>query len=278
MHVKDLKFHPNLAPTNHVQLLTRAFPLAELSSSPNLLNLISSVAAGTASTIATNPIWTVKVRLMSQAYRPYKWHFLRRRRAFRPHWHYHSTLDAVHKMYMAEGIGAFYSGLRASFLGLSHVAVQFPAYEYLKRKFTGKGMGVPGNGSPVDLLGIISASVLSKVVASSASYPHEVVRTRLQTQRRPVPGAEFLQGLGGFTGLRGAGGEAMLLQPKYRGVIHTFRVIVREEGWRALYTGMGVNMTRSVPAATVTLFTYEYVINSLQRLKSNGEAATLGAP
>ena len=213
---------------------------------------------------------------MSQAYRPLKWRLFHRRRAFRPHWHYHSSLDAACKMYMMEGVGSFYSGLRASLLGLSHVAVQFPAYEYLKSKFTGKGMGIAPSGgdSSADFFGIISATVLSKVAASAISYPHEVVRTRLQTQRRPVPGAEFLQGLGGFTGLRTAGYESLLLQPKYRGVIHTFQVILHEEGWRALYAGMGVNMTRSVPAATITLLSYEYVSNFIHRLKTDMEETT----
>ncbi|KPM38334.1 hypothetical protein AK830_g8225 [Neonectria ditissima] len=224
--------------------LPEAYP--QLSSSPNTTNFLSSIAAGTAATVATNPIWTVKTRLMSQAYRPY----------------------AAYKMYMTEGMGAFYSGLRASLLGLSHVAIQFPAYEYLKTALTGRGMGASRSDSnTADWAGILSASLLSKIVASSMTYPHEVIRTRLQTQRRPVPGAEFLEGLGGFNGLRSIGVRSMLLQPKYRGVFHAFQVILREEGWRALYNGMGVNIARSVPAAMVTMLTYEYVMGSLSRLK-----------
>ncbi|KAM5349549.1 hypothetical protein ACJ41O_006054 [Fusarium nematophilum] len=245
--------------------IPQAFP--ELYSRPNAVNLLSSIAAGTASTVATNPIWTVKVRLMSQAYRPCRRRF-RGRKVFRPHWHYHSTLDAAYKIYMTEGLGAFYSGLRAALLGLSHVAIQFPTYEYFKQKFTGREMGVSSDG---EWSGILSASILSKIVASSVTYPHEVVRTRLQTQRRPVPGAEFLEGLGGFTRLRGEEYGSVLLQPKYRGVVHASQVILREEGWRAFYNGMGVNMARSVPAATVTMMSYEYAMSSLLRLKNNTE-------
>ncbi|KAH7153621.1 mitochondrial carrier domain-containing protein [Dactylonectria macrodidyma] len=254
-------------------IIRQSYP--SLSSSPNTVNMISSIAAGFASTVATNPIWTVKVRLMSQAYRPCRNRLFQRRRAYRPHWHYHSTLDAAYKMYMTEGMGAFYSGLRASLLGLSHVAIQFPAYEYLKMQFTGKAMGASRSDGDdgAEWIGILSASLLSKMVASCVTYPHEVIRTRLQTQRRPVPGAEFLEGLGGFNGLRNAGLSNVLLQPKYRGVVHAFRLILREEGWRVLYNGMGVNMARSLPAATVTMLTYEYVMSSLSRIK---EAAVEG--
>ncbi|RSL38026.1 hypothetical protein CEP53_015250 [Fusarium sp. AF-6] len=179
--------------------LPQSYP--HLSSRPNAVNILSSIAAGTASTVVTNPIWTVKVRLMSQAYRPCRSRLFRKRRIYRPHWHYHSTLDAAYKMYTTEGMGAFYSGLGAALLGLSHVAVQFPTYEYLKTKFTGKGMGA-SRDDEAEWVSILSASVLSKIAASGVTYPHEVIRTRLQTQRRPVPGAEFLEGLGGFTRLR----------------------------------------------------------------------------
>ncbi|RSL80310.1 hypothetical protein CEP51_006695 [Fusarium floridanum] len=246
--------------------LPQSYP--HLSSRPNAVNVLSSIAAGTASTIVTNPIWTVKVRLMSQAYRPCRSRLFRKRRIYRPHWHYHSTLDAAYKMYTTEGMGAFYSGLGAALLGLSHVAVQFPTYEYLKTKFTGKGMGA-SRDDEAEWVSILSASVLSKIAASGVTYPHEVIRTRLQTQRRPVPGAEFLEGLGGFTRLRGTHLSGMVLQAKYRGIVDTFHTILREEGWRALYNGMGVNMARSVPAATVTMMSYEYVMSSLLRIKDD---------
>ncbi|KAF5020298.1 hypothetical protein F66182_7674 [Fusarium sp. NRRL 66182] len=230
-----------------------------------MVNIISSIAAGTASTLITTPIWAVKVRLMSQSYRPCRRGFLRRNRIYRPHWHYHSTLDTAYKIYATEGLGGFYSGFGAAMLGLSHVAIQFPTYEYLKRRFTGKEMGAARDQNG-EWMGILCASIMSKVIASSVIYPHEVIRTRLQTQRRPILGAEFLQGLG-----RSKSGN-VLLQPKYRGVVDTFRIIIREEGWRALYNGMGVNTARSVPAATVTMLSYEYAMSSLLRIREDVQA------
>jgi solute carrier family 25 folate transporter 32 len=50
----------------------------------------------------------------------------------------------------------------------------------------------------------------------------------------------------------------------------TAKTILREEGWRAFYAGMGTNMMRAVPAATTTLLTYEYVMRKLHHWKSEG--------
>ncbi|KAL2757974.1 hypothetical protein ACRALDRAFT_2098292 [Sodiomyces alcalophilus JCM 7366] len=250
-----------------------------------LVNLGSSLVAGGTSTIATNPIWVIKTRLMSQSvsHRPGRHYSQFPKSANTPtsrpivHTsHYHSTLDAAYKMYTTEGIVAFYSGLTPALLGLSHVAVQFPAYEYLKKKFTGQGMGglSDENNTWSNWLGTLSATILSKILASSATYPHEVIRTRLQTQRRPVAGAEYLQGLGikppqsgGNGEAQGAPGKQRPAAPKYRGVVRTFRTILAEEGWRAFYAGMGTNMMRAVPSATVTMLTYELMMSQLYHTK-----------
>lgn len=190
-------------------------------------------------------------------------------------WHYRSTLDAARKMYSSEGLLSFYSGLTPALLGLTHVAVQFPTYEYLKTKFTGQGMGEPeAPGDQAHWSGILSASILSKILASSATYPHEVIRTRLQTQRRPVAGEQYLQGLGVATpGTQAQANSGANYTPKYRGIVMTFRTILREEGWRAFYAGLGTNMMRAVPAATVTMLTYEFVMRELRHTRAEGRAS-----
>jgi solute carrier family 25 folate transporter 32 len=60
--------------------------------------------------------------------------------------------------------------------------------------------------------------------------------------------------------------------PRYKGIVTTFKTILREEGWRAFYAGMGTNMMRAVPAATTTIFTYEYVMKHLNHAKAEGLA------
>lgn len=240
----------------------------------------------------TNPIWVIKTRLMSQSGHHDRTRFSlfpkgantpTSRPTIHMQGYYHSTLDAARKMYTTEGIRAFYSGLTPALLGLTHVAVQFPAYEYLKTKFTGQGMGAAGtNDDPkVHWFGILSASILSKMMASSATYPHEVIRTRLQTQRRPMAGSTLvMDSVGDITGAKQkaqqppteARKQAPEATARYRGIARTFRTILQEEGWRAFYAGMGTNMMRAVPAATVTMLTYEYVMRELNSSRIQGRA------
>jgi solute carrier family 25 folate transporter 32 len=247
------------------------------------VNFWSSIVAGASSTIVTNPIWVIKTRLMSQSSSHDRSKFSlfpngtntpTSRPTLHEPWHYRSTLDAARKMYTTEGILSFYSGLTPALLGLTHVAVQFPAYEYLKVKFTGRGMGAApaaGQDDKAHWFGILSASIMSKILATSATYPHEVIRTRLQTQRKPIPGREYMEGLGGVQ--PGVNGAAQQPQrgPKYRGIASTFRTMLREEGWRAFYAGLGTNMMRAVPAATVTMLTYEYVMRQLNQERVDGK-------
>jgi solute carrier family 25 folate transporter 32 len=87
--------------------------------------------------------------------------------------------------------------------------------------------------------GVILASMGSKFVATCLTYPHEVVRTRLITQTRQSD------------------------QPlKYRSILGTIKTIVKEESWRGLYKGLGINLIRTIPATAISLLTYEVLIKA----------------
>jgi len=64
----------------------------------------------------TNPLWVTRTRMQTLIF-----HETTGSRAASI-----STFGMIRNIYENEGIGAFYRGLGASFLGLSHVAVQFP--------------------------------------------------------------------------------------------------------------------------------------------------------
>ena len=241
-----------------------------------LARIYASLTAGACSTLITNPIWVIKTRLMSQVSRTAS------DGAITP-WYYTSTMDAARQMYRAEGIAAFYSGLSPALLGLTHVAIQFPLYEYFKQRFTGLEMGaVPTEHSEAgkNTAGILAATFLSKVCATSATYPHEVLRTRLQTQQRHVH-VEDRNGAGAghhsqsiSSSKRIATTDGQIYQPRYRGVVRTCRIILREEGWRAFYNGMGTNMIRAVPAAMTTMLTFESIKGFIGGLQEQGKQLT----
>ncbi|RAH74592.1 putative mitochondrial carrier protein [Aspergillus aculeatinus CBS 121060] len=233
----------------------------------------ASLTAGACSTLATNPIWVIKTRLMSQSLKSSS-------EGLRAPWQYNSTWDAARKMYRTEGIRSFYSGLTPALLGLTHVAIQFPLYEYLKMAFTGYGIGEhPDNGSS-HWIGITAATFLSKVCASTVTYPHEVLRTRLQTQQRTSPASspEEIAFRGGLDHPpdRGrppgaASSDGMPNRPRYTGIIRTCQTILREEGWRAFYSGIGTNLFRAVPAAMTTMLTYEYLRKAISHIQHEGK-------
>lgn len=245
------------------------------------------------STIVTNPVWVIKTRLMTQSGRTVA------NSDGRPpslQYDYQGTLHAARRMYRSEGLRVFYSGLTPALLGLSHVAIQFPLYEFFKMEFTGCGIGETPAPSPSgrtypllgNTLGVSLATFLSKICASTATYPHEVLRTRLQTQRAydrdivalkapdtgptPPPQPRRPWRSGETLTFASSSSDGMPNRPRYRGVVQTCRTILREEGWRAFYAGIGTNLFRAVPSAMTTMLTFEYVKGMVAYLQRRGEA------
>lgn len=94
---------------------------------------------------------------------------------------------------------------------------------------------------PLSSQTILGCSALAKMTASVATYPHEVVRTRLQTQRRPL--ADDMSS------------DGMIKQHPRGGIIYTTQKLIRKEGWTGLYKGLSINLLRTVPNSAVTMLT-----------------------
>jgi len=241
-----------------------------------LANVYASLSGGACSTMATNPIWVIKTRLMSQSSSRIATDHSR------PPWHYRNTWDAARVMYRNEGILSFYSGLTPALLGLTHVAIQFPLYEIFKKKFTGVGKGQSESDEDRShhFYGLALAVFLSKVCASTATYPHEVVRTRLQTQQRSaspptaqsMPLREELKKPGDHGRPPGLF-TPLVSELRYRGTVQTCRVILMEEGWRGFYAGLGTNLIRAVPSAMTTILTFEYLKKSMYHLQHDDQSS-----
>jgi len=234
-----IKNHFGETPAGDIQVVQHLYPAAQVKGyqplareHPWTLHILSAMTAGATSTLCTNPLWVIKTRFMTQS---------------REEVRYRHTLDAAITIYRTEGLPAFFRGLFPSLLGILHVAVQFPLYEHMKRWARRRT-----HSDTLSAKDILLCSSVAKMTASIATYPHEVVRTRLQTLR-----------ISRHAHLNGEGNA----QP-ITGVIRTTRNIIVNEGWRSLYRGLSVNLVRTVPNSAVTMLTYEMLMRYLNSRSS----------
>lgn len=82
-------------------------------------HLLSAISAGAVGDLITNPFWVTRTRL--QTHTMHTSH-VNATVLSRPM----GSIEMIRTIYREEGLAAFYKGLGASFLGLSHVAIQFP--------------------------------------------------------------------------------------------------------------------------------------------------------
>jgi solute carrier family 25 protein 33/36 len=192
-----------------------------------LNHLCSAFAAGITSNTLTNPIWMVKTRfqIMANSNLGQK--------------SFVSYSECVQSIMREEGPMGFFKGLSASYIGCVEGAIQWIVYEKLKRRLvhhdtdSNKFRGVE----------LFCSAAASKFVAICASYPHEVVRTRLREQA--------------------ANGVF-----RYKGFVPTLVKIGQEEGIRGLYGGLGMHLLRSVPNAAIMFLTYELTTSYFRRLEA----------
>lgn len=171
--------------------------------------MVSAAVAGAATQLITNPIWLAKSRLCAQ--QPDKKL-------------YNGLVDCLVKVYQSNGIRGVYKGLLPGLAGVSHGAIHFSIYEHLKSWLRPRISN--------DFIYFSTCSGLSKIGAILATYPFQVVRTRVQV----TDTASMMSVLRGF---------------------------VEREGLFGMYKGIGPTILRVLPSSCITLVTYEFLIKSL---------------
>jgi len=165
-----------------------------------------------------------------------------------------SMIQMASQLHSQNGISVFWRGMTANLIGLSHCAVQFPAYEFLKgylrerrrdnnmnssnNSDTNNSNNTSNNSRHDEPLyentvkELLLASGLAKMSASLLSYPHEVLRSRMVDSRSSTP-------------------------PTLSG---TAKHIFRNEGVLGFYNGLGVTLVRVIPNCCVTFLSYEMIL------------------
>ncbi|KAL2259337.1 hypothetical protein VTK26DRAFT_7035 [Humicola hyalothermophila] len=212
----------------------------------------ASLGAGAITQLITNPIWVLKTRMLASD-----------RRAAGA---YPSMWSGAATLLREEGPRGFYRGLGVGMLAVSHGAVQFAVYDPARRMYlqarrrrrkrgmrkatvVGRGSKIGGKESGTDGAegaevavsneATLVLSTLSKLVAGAATYPLQVLRSRLQHHDAE---AQFGKGVTGVVGK-----------------------LWREEGVRGFYRGVMPGVVRVLPATWVTFLVYENVKYYLPR-------------
>jgi len=193
-------------------------------------HLAASLQAGCIMVLLTNPLWLIKTRLQLQKYSP----------AGSLHANeYQGMIHGLRSIVREEGVCALYRGIVPALLLTSNGAVQFTIYEQLKVHDPVRHvLGL----FPVDCQWLCPAPVVNlfnggtaKILASCATYPYQVVKTRVQARQTLV---------------QESGGE-------WRRSWRSVTSIWRGEGLRGFFKGVWPNALRVAPGAAVTFAVYE---------------------
>ncbi|XP_053230623.1 solute carrier family 25 member 43 [Podarcis raffonei] len=127
----------------------------------------------------------------------------------------------------AEGIGALWKGNLTACLRLfPYSALQLASY----RRFVLLFVDDLGH---ISQWGSIMAGSLAGMVAAVATYPTEVVKTRLIVQNR--------------------------LEPSYKGILHALYMIYHQEGVAALYRGVSLSVLGAIPFSIGSFLVYTHL-------------------
>ncbi|XP_078174869.1 uncharacterized protein LOC144568395 [Carex rostrata] len=177
------------------------------------VRLIGGGLAGITAASLTYPLDLVRTRLAAQTNTIY----------------YRGISHTLRSICRDEGIMGLYKGLGATLLGVGpSIAISFAVYETLRTYWQ--------TNRPQDSNTLVSLACgsLSGVASSTATFPLDLVRRRMQ--------------------LEGAGGRARVYNT---GLFGTFGQIVRTEGPRGLYRGILPEYYKVVPSVGIVFMTYE---------------------
>ncbi|KAI9287929.1 mitochondrial carrier domain-containing protein [Umbelopsis sp. AD052] len=165
-------------------------------------SMAAGALAGAAVVLATNPIWTINTRLTT-------------RKGDRNGKSADGFFQTALKMLNEEGPQSFYAGVRAALVLVMNPIIQYTVFEQIKNFISKKRQ--LGNFD-FFLLGAVS-----KLAATSITYPYIVVKARMQVKSKDEEG--------------------------YNSILDAFRSIIAHEGVAGLYKGISSKIVQSVLTA-----------------------------
>ncbi|KAJ7204322.1 mitochondrial carrier domain-containing protein [Mycena pura] len=192
-------------------------------------SILIGLIAGSATTILSNPIWVVQT---SQAVATMKWEAETSLDPFNPRSVKKlSIVQTVKSILAKDGIRAFWRGIGPALVLVINPVLQYTVFEQLKNALLARRtakLRAAGIAAAVAVLSdgdVFLLGALAKLVATSATYPYIVVKSRLQAGHARALG--YKSSLGGLL------------------------TILDEEGVGGLYKGVGSKLVQSVLTAAM---------------------------
>lgn len=205
-----------------------------------------AILSGACMVALTNPVWLIKTRMQLQMKKSADTYGLKKP--------YDGLIDAARTIVREEGVLALYKGTVPALMLTSHGGVQFAAYEFLKKQFHIKRPKHDDNKSVMERLelslGFLTMGAASKIIASTVTYPLQVLKARLQQRADSI---EILPD-----------GEVRAVRRQYQGVVKSIRRMWKREGFSGFFRGCIPNALRVAPGAAITFFVYESVMDILR--------------
>eukprot|EP00823_Brevimastigomonas_motovehiculus_P008372 TRINITY_DN7662_c0_g1_i1.p1 TRINITY_DN7662_c0_g1~~TRINITY_DN7662_c0_g1_i1.p1 ORF type:complete len:324 (+),score=42.65 TRINITY_DN7662_c0_g1_i1:82-1053(+) len=205
-----------------------------------LPHLLCAACGGVATSLATNPIWLIKTRLQVQS-----------KNLSAPQ--YTGIVDCFTRIVHEEGPLALYKGLVPALSLVSNGALQFMAYEELKR-FTIRY--VSKSETSLGSMHFAAMGFFAKAFSATITYPLQVTRARLYQGRKPDRALKIKA--------QAATAAAEAKQQYYtsmRGVIFD---ILRNESPLSFYRGLFPHLLKTAPLSALMFFGYETTLRFLE--------------
>jgi len=202
----------------------------------NLANLTTGAIARASAGMVLMPMTVIKVRYESNLYA------------------YKSIAGAAKDIIRTEGLKGFFSGFGATAVrDAPYAGLYVLFYEQLKKRLSSISNEIPvARGQIVSMTGSKSASinfgsgVLAAALATAITNPFDAIKTRIQ------------------------------LQPKvYNNMIHAATKMIREDGVKSLFDGLGLRMGRKAISSALAWTLYEELIRRAELAWTRPQEGTL---
>ncbi|KAF9507079.1 hypothetical protein BS47DRAFT_1378002 [Hydnum rufescens UP504] len=190
-----------------------------------LESMLTGLVAGSATTILCNPIWVVQTTQAVQTVQDLSssGHSQPSRVTTKM-----GIIETISHIIRKGGIGALWRGIGPALVLVINPIIQYTIFEQLKNWLTVRRsakLGIPKAVAILTDLDYFILGALSKLIATSVTYPYIVIKSRLQS-----------------------GHESAL---RYKSSLDGMLTVLKEEGISGLYKGIGSKLVQSVLTAAI---------------------------